>query len=97
MLCHRSRTPIGLVNGRRPPILALSGWAGQGVAYPTLCLLLAPTPLAIGELVRVPDLAVALIPLQDGFVCVTVWAVIVCVLRRTLRWWLWGSRDAEPL
>ena len=46
--------------------------------------LLAATPATIGGLVRVPDLAVAFIPLQHGLVCVTVWAILVCRLRRTL-------------
>ena len=59
-----------------------------GRTYPTLLPLFATTPLTVNEFVRVPDLTITLIPLEHGVVCVTVWAVLVCGLRRPLRWWL---------
>ena len=74
---------------------------GQSVTPCPWLTLLAVTPATIGGLVRVPHLAVAFIPLQNGFVCPTVWAVLMCGLRFPLRWWLCGwlrwSLDAEPL
>jgi len=79
----------------------IAGWAGQGVSYPTLLPLVPTTPLTVGAFVRVPHLTIALIPLQQSVVYSTEWAVLVCGLRPTLRWWLRGwlgrSLDAEPL
>src|SRR5262249_41656220 len=71
-----------------------------GSPYPTLCALLATTPLTVGEFVRVPHVAVALISLEHGVVGVTVGAVLVGRWHRARRWWrrgwLCGSLDAEP-
>jgi hypothetical protein len=79
----------------------MPGWAGQGVTYPTLLPLLATTPLTVGAFVRVPHVTIALIPLQHSVVYATEWAVLMCRLSHTLRWWLRGwlcwSLDAEPL
>jgi hypothetical protein len=81
------------------PHVTRMGRAGR--TYPTLLPLLATTPLTVGAFVRVPHLTIALIPLQQSVVYSTEWAVLICRLSHTLRWWLrrwlrWNP-DAEPL
>jgi hypothetical protein len=91
-------SPVTPIPCDRNGVVSLQGDGAACICYSWLTLL-AATPTAIRGLVRVPDLAVALIPLEHSFVCLTVRALVVCGLRRALawrRWWLCWSLDAEP-
>ena len=91
--CPVSRLPVAFnAHGVRPPIPVLRGWGGQGVAYPTLLLLLPFAPGTISRLVAVPRATILGEPLERYLVHMAEWAVVMRwlhgALGRWLRWWL---------